>query len=167
MDFRRLRVGEYVTAASGVVLILCLFGPWYGVGGLELTAWEAFAILDVVFLILGVLAIALLFVTAAQDTPAVGIAADSLLFLVAIPVALIALVRFLNLPGSADELNAGRAFFSFLGTLAAVGVAVGAVVSMRDERATKGERHTDGTGRPVEAPPEIEQLPAPPRATSS
>ncbi len=96
-----------------------------------------------------------------------GIAADSLLFLVAIPVALIALVRFLNLPGSADELNAGRAFFSFLGTLAAVGVAVGAVVSMRDERATKGESHTDGTGRPVEAPPEIEQLPAPPRATSS
>lgn len=167
MDFRRLRVGEYLTAVAGLLLILSLFGPWYGVGGIDLTAWQAFAVLDFVFLILGILAVGLLFLTAAQGTGAVGIAADSLLFLVAAPVALIALFRLVNLPGSADELNAGRTFFCFLGTLAVLGVAGGALRSMRDERLSEPDSPTDSTGAPVQAHPEVETLPASSGATPS
>ena len=166
MDIRRLRVGEYVTAACGLLLILSLFGPWYGVGGRDLTAWETFSVLDVVFLILGILGVALLLLTAAQRTAAVGVAADTLLFLVAAPVALIALIRFLNLPGAADQLDAGRGLFSVVGTLAVLGVAGGALLSMRDERLSDPDKPTDVTGVPVQSPPEIEKLPAPPRAAS-
>ncbi|CAN5552336.1 hypothetical protein BH20ACT19_BH20ACT19_09610 [soil metagenome] len=166
MDLRRLRVGEYVTAAFGVLLVLSLFGPWYEGEGGELTAWEAFTVVDVMLALVGLLGVGLLFLTAVQRTAAVGIAADSLLFLVAGPIALVALLRFLNLPGSADEINAGRALFSFVGTLAAFGVGGGALLSMRDERLSKPGRPTDATGRPVHAPPEIETLPAPPRGAA-
>jgi len=155
-------MGEYLAAASGAVLILSLFGPWYEAGGADLTAWETFSVLDVLFLLLGALGVALLLVTAAQRTAAVGIAADSLLFLMAAPVALVALIRFLNLPGAAEELNAGRGLFSYVGTLAVLGVAGGALLAMRDERLSAPDRPTDVTGVPVEATPEIESLPAPP-----
>lgn len=167
MDFRRVRVGEYLTALSGVLLIVSLFGTWYSAGSVDLTAWDTFAVLDALFLVLGLLAAAVLLITAAQGTGAIGMAGDSLLALVAVPVALVAVARFVNLPGAAEEVGAGRALFSYLGTLAVLGVAVGALVSMRDERLSKGDRLTDTTGAPVGAPADVEALPAPSRAASS
>ncbi len=167
MDFRRLRVGEYVTAGFGALLVLSLFGPWYALDRIELTAWEAFAITDVLLALVGLLGIGLLVLTAIQRTAAVGIASDSLLVIVGGVVALIAVFRFLNLPGAADEIDAGRTLFSALGTLAALGVPGGALLSMRDERRSRPNRPTDPTGRPVDAPPEIEPLPAPSRGAAS
>lgn len=164
MDFRRLRVGEYLTATSGLLLVTALFGPWYGTGSRDLTAWETFSVLDVVFLLLGLSALAVALLTATQRTPAVGMAGDSLLLLVALPVAVIALVRFLNLPGVADELDAGRSLFSYLGTLAVLGVTLGALVSMRDERLSDPDHPSDATGAPTGSQPEVERLPAPARA---
>ncbi len=138
MDLRRLGVGEYVTAAFGVLLVLSLFGPWYDVRGIDLTAWQAFAITDVLLVLSGLLGIGLLVLTAVQRTAAVGITSDTLLLIVGGIVAVIALFRFLNLPGAADEINAGRTLF-----VAAVGVAAGALLSMRDERLSKPDRPTD------------------------
>lgn len=167
MDLRRLRVGEYVTAAFGTLLVLSLFGSWYGVGSEELTAWEAFAVTDVLLAMSGLLGIGLLVLTAVQRTAAVGVASDTLLLIVGGVVALIALFRFLNLPAAADEIDAGRTLLSAVGTLAALGVPAGALLSMRDERPSRPGRPTDATGRPVDAPPEIETLPAPPRGAAS
>jgi hypothetical protein len=39
---------------------------------------------------------------------------------------------------------------------------VGAALAMHDERLSPEGRHTDLTGRPTPAPPEIERIPAPP-----
>lgn len=160
MDLRRLRAGEWITAAAGVVLAVSLFLPWYTAplegGEAEFTAWEAFAILDVLFLVLAFLAVGLLILTAVQPTAAVGIAADALLTLVATPIALLALFRVLDAPDGLERSGA-----AWLGLAAALAVVAGTLIAMRDERLSRDGRPTDATGVPVSAQPEVETLPAP------
>jgi len=179
MDLRRLRAGEWITAASGVVLALSLFLPWYTVealepvagrriaGTLHVTAWEAFSLIDVLLLVLALLAIGLLVLTAVQPTAAVGIAADALLTIVAGVVAIVTLIRVLDIPGSLDGPErvamTGRAPFAWIGLAAVFGVLAGALISMRDERLSRPGERTDATGVPSAAPPEIQVFPAPPR----
>src|SRR3712207_2322649 len=102
MDLRRLRAGEWVVGASGVVLLVSLFLPWYGIdepvvfGPTETfkqsaSGWEAFAILDVLLALGAVAAIAVVIVTAAQSTPALPLALQSLLTLLAIVLLLLVL----------------------------------------------------------------------------
>lgn len=166
MDLRRLRAGEWIAAAAGVVLVVSLFLPWYEAGAFDATAWEAFSVFDVLLLVAGVIGIAVLLVTAAQGTAAVGIAAQSLALLVTGPLALATFLRVLNLPGDLDAAGGGRTVFAWLGLLAVTGVAVGSLVAMRDERISSAETPTDPTGLPIERQPEIETLPAPPRGAS-
>ena len=164
MDLRRLRIGEWVAAVSGAVLVASLFLPWYTPGGEDVSAFEAYTVIDVLLLIVGLLGIALLVVTAAERTPAVGVASDALLTLVAGPVFVAAVLRALDVPG--DLGGAGRAAFLWIGLAAAFGVLAGALLAMRDERLSKPGRPTDATGVPVAGPPEIETLPAPPRQSA-
>ena len=184
MDLRRLRAGEWIAAAVGLVLIVSLFLPWYEVdrvapslaapaptSTIEVTAWEAFSVIDVMLFVSGAIGIALLVVTAVQRTAAVGIASDAMALLVTAPIALAALIRVLNLP---DGLGTGgllsgvdRTPFAWLGLLAALAMPAAALVAMRDERISRPGRPTDPTGLPIDAPPEIETVPAPRHGGSS
>jgi hypothetical protein len=164
MDLRRLRVGEWMTAVSGVVLALALFRPWYSDEMADYTAWEAFSVLDVLLLALALLAVGLLVLTAVQPTAAMGVAADALLTLVAGAVAIPTVIRVLDVP--ALGAGAERAAFAWVGLAAVLGVLVGSIVAMRDERLSKSGEQTDATGVPLGEPPAIETFPAPPRAAA-
>ena len=166
MDLRRLRAGELIAAVSGTVLVVSLFLPWYKAGSADVSALEAYAFVDVLLLVLGLLGIGLLVVTAIQRTAAVGVASDTLLTLIAGPVVVVAVIRALNLPGALEASGADRTAFLWIGLLAALGVLVGAVIAMRDERLSRPGELTDATGVPVDAAPEIETLPAPPRGNA-
>jgi hypothetical protein len=161
MDLRRLRIGEWIAAVSGAVLVVSLFLPWYTAGDVDVTAFEAYSVVDVLLLSIGLLGIGLLVVTAVQRTAAVGVASDALLTLVAAGVLVVALIRAINLPGDLEAAGATRAAFLWVGLTAALGVLVGAMVAMRDERLSKPGTHTDATGVPVGAQTEVETLPAP------
>jgi uncharacterized membrane protein len=155
-----------IAGASGLVLAIALFLPWYENGPATVSAWEVFTVVDVLLALSAVLGIGLLVLTAAQRSVSVTIAADALLTIVATLIALVALIRVLNLPGDVEGASgAGRAAFAWIGLLAAIGVAGGALVAMRDERLSEPGRPTDGTGVPLAAPAEIEQLPAPPASS--
>ena len=91
-------------------------------------------------------------VTATQQTAAVGIAADALLTLVAAVVADRPLIRVLDLPGDLERPAAEPCGASPGSARGGLGVLVGTVVAMRDERLSKPGRHTDATGVPVDAP---------------
>lgn len=158
MDLRRLRLGEWIAGASGLVLAVALFLPWYEGGASTLTAWEAYAVVDVLLAIAALLGIGLLILTTVHRSVSISIAADTLLTIFGTVIALVAVVRVLNLPGGVES---GRAAFAWVGLVATVGVAVGALVAMRDERLSEPGRPTDVTGVPVAAQPEIERLPAP------
>lgn len=163
MELHRLRVGELIAGASGLVLAIALFLPWYESGEATVNAWEVFTVVDVLLALAAVLGIGLLVLTATQRSVSIGIAADALVTIAGTVIALIALFRVLNLPGDVEAAaGAGRAAFAWVGLLAAVGVAGGAIVAMRDERLSEPGRPTDATGVPLAAPTEIERLPAPP-----
>ena len=159
MDLRRLRAGEWIAGASGAVLLVALFLPWYDAAGTDVSAFEAFSVLDVLLVAIALLGVSLVVVTASQPSAAVGIALDGLVTVIAAVVAILLVFRVLNLPG--DLEGAERAAFGWVGLAAAWGVFAGALVAMRDERLSKPGRPTDSTGVPVDAPPEIETIPAP------
>ena len=77
MDLRRLRAGEWIAGGAGVALLVALFLPWYGPG--DVTAWEAFDVIDVLLAALALGAIALVPITASQRTPSMAIAYEALL----------------------------------------------------------------------------------------
>jgi hypothetical protein len=157
MDLRRLRVGEWIVGASGLVLFVALFLPWYGGEEASRTGWQSLGALDVVIAITAVAALAIPVVTAMQRTPALPLAHESLVTLFGMVVVLLVLIRVLNMPDWAVEREWGL----WLGLAATLGVVVGGLIAMRDERLTRGARHTDLTGVPVTSPREIETLPAP------
>jgi hypothetical protein len=158
MDLRRLHPGEWIAAASGVVLLVSLFLPWYQAGDDSMSGWEALAVTDVLLAIVAAAGVLLAIVTATQRVPAVPIALSAMV----VPVGLIGLalvvVRALALPGGAD----GRAWALWLGLAGAAGIVAGGLATMTDERLSKPGRPTDATGRPIPAPAEVERMPAPP-----
>ena len=161
MDLRRLRAGEWIAGVAGLVLLLSLFMPWYEVGGADVSAFEAFAIHDVLLAGLAGGGIALVLVTAYQQSPAVTIALDALTTLFAIGISILLVIRVLNMPGDLDAAGAERAAFAWIGLAATFGVLGGALVAMRDERRSKPGQWTDATGAPIDAPPEIEVISSP------
>jgi hypothetical protein len=159
MDLRRLRAGEWIAALSGVLLLVSLFLPWYGrePGAEDASAWQALAAVDVTLALVAAFGVTLLVVTASQRVPAVPIALSAIVTLVGLIGLLLVLIRLANVPDGLD----GREFGVWLALVATIGIVVGGIVAMRDERLSPPGRHTDLTGRPVAAPPEAEPLQAP------
>jgi hypothetical protein len=161
MDLRRLRVGEWLMGACGVLLLIALFLDWYG--DPAESAWEAFAILDVILAVVALAAIAVPIVTATHGVPAVPLALESLVALLALVGTILVLIRVLNLPGEADSREIGL----WLGLLATLGVFAAGMIGMRDERRSPRGRHTDLSGVPVAGPPQVETVTSPPPGTGS
>jgi hypothetical protein len=161
MDLRRLRVGEWIVGASGVLLLVALFLPWYG--DPSSNAWESFTVLDVILALLALAAISVPVVTAAQRVPALPLAVESLTALFGLLGLILVLIRLVNLPGEADSREIGL----WLGLAATLGIFAGGLIGMRDERRSPQGRHNDLSGVPVSSQPEIEQLPAPPPGAGS
>jgi hypothetical protein len=184
MDFRRLRLGEWVMGAYGVLLFVALFLPWYELGeGIVIgppdaldahaSAWDAFSVLDLLLAIGAIAAIAVVIVTAAHATPAVPLALESLVALLA--VILLALVAFrladppdvsflesAGAPATRERIeDLDRAAGAWLGLVGVLGIFAGGLLAMRDERCSAPDHPTDLSGAPTASAPEIETLPAP------
>jgi hypothetical protein len=155
MDLRRLRVGEWIVGAAGLLLLVSLFLDWYG--DPSRTGWEAFTVLDVILALVALAAMSVPVVTATHGVPALPLAVEALTALLGLVALLLVVIRVLNLPGDAD----GRELGLWLGLVATLGVFAGAMIGIRDERLSPHGRQTDATGVPVSSQPEIETLPAP------
>ena len=158
MDLRRLRVGEWLGGLSGLVLLVALFLPWYGDEAGSRSGWESLGALDVVLALVALSALAIPVVTTFQRVPAVPLAHESLTALVALLAVVLVLIRVLNMPDWAD----GREWGLYAALAATASVVAGCLIAMRDERLTRGGRHSDLTGVPVAQPKEVETL-SPPR----
>ena len=158
MDLRRLRAGEWIAALSGAALLVSLFLPWYGAGAEDdASGWQALAAVDIALALVAVFGVALLLITASQRVPAVPIALSPIVTLVGMIGVVLVLIRLANAPDGFD----GREVGVWLGLVAAVGIVAGGALAMRDERLSPDGSHTDLTGRPTAAPPEIERIQAP------
>lgn len=160
MDLRRLRSGEVVVAASGLVLLVSLFLPWYSITRFptaDANAWQALGVIDVLLFVLALGALAVVPATAGPRTPSLAIAYQALLCLGAIAGSILALFRLLSTP----EDGLSREIGCYVGTLASLGVLSGCLAALRDERASSPGQLTDSTGVPVQSPAPVESVPVP------
>jgi hypothetical protein len=199
MDLRRLRAGEWITALAGGALIASLWLPWWSVPAVaqlertvgdeqqsqrlvgldleraDLIAWEVLSAIDVLLLALGIVAVGVLVLTAIARTPGPGLIADALLAPAALVLAIVTLVRVLDVPGAlgppADvdpppgvELGPATEYGGWVALAACLAILAGALLAMRDERLSRPGRPTDQTGAPLAQPLEVETLPGPPAA---
>jgi hypothetical protein len=154
MHLSRLRIGELVAAAAGLLLIVSLFLPWYEAGQASHSAWETFAVIDAFLDAVGVSAVVLLILTALHRVDAVPMAAAALLAVAALVAVVLVAVRLLVLPELPGPGDTSLEIGSFLGLLGALGVFAGAWLSMRDDRPRRvAPGYADPPPRVIPAPP--------------
>lgn len=146
------RVGEILSGAFGAVLAVSLFLPWYREqsqtgDSSNLTAWEAFAALDVLLVVVALGGLGLLFAEITQRTHAVATAWASILTPIAVVAAALVLWRTLS-PGESRE-----ALFALLGLVAATGLAAGSLLSMRNEGLDRARGRSSSEPELLAAPP--------------
>jgi hypothetical protein len=135
VDTSKLSVGDQIAAVSGVVLLISLFLPWYGIevniaglggGSATASAWEALDLIDILLFLAALVAIGVPVAKATGTLPAE--VPGPLLVVVAGGLAvLLVLFRIVDLP--TPDLGGGidfsRKWGIFLGLIAAIGVAYG------------------------------------------
>jgi hypothetical protein len=142
LDTSRVSLGEMIAAAGGLVLLVCMFLPWFdgertGRGGALVavpttTGWEAFSgVFDVLIVALAAVPIGIA-VARANDSPlrlpleqwAAGMAAGGLL-LVVVVVRLIDPPDVINVAIPGLEIDVSRKLTAFLAAAAAAASVVG------------------------------------------
>jgi hypothetical protein len=151
---RRLRDGEWIAGAGAVALLASMFLHWYGIElldavSLEATAWQAFGVLDVVLVLLALVPVALVFLQATRESPAIPVFFSVMTLLAGLLAALLILYRIVNQPGPNEIVDVQLG--AWLGFVAALVVAAGGW------RSTRVEPVPGQPPRPIEEQP----LPAP------
>ena len=161
MDLRldRLRRGELIAAAGGVLLLVVMFLDWYAAGGADgvasqgFTAWQSFGVLDAILALVALLAIVLAGLAVTQHSPALPVAASVVTAATGILAALLVLYRILNQPGPNDFVEVR--YGAFLGLLCVLAVAAGGWGAMSEDDASFDDAGAElgarGAARP--APP--------------
>jgi hypothetical protein len=135
VDLRRLRAGEWLAAAGGMVLIGSLLVlPWYEADSGEVTGFEVFSIVDILLTLIGALAIALAILQATRNSPAMPVAAGVLCVPCGFVGFVLVLYRLLDEPGvpGADAVVDVR-LGAYLGLLALAAITAGGWLSMGNE----------------------------------
>lgn len=158
-------------AVSALALGVSLWLPWYEVGEtpigaparaserplqVDFSAWETFAVVDILILALVIGTLLAVLRTADPRSSSEGLFGEGLVVLPAVVMSVVVLIRFLNIPGDLEPLGdlVDRAYGAWIGLFATFGILVGTLVAMRNEWIGS---------RPV---PEIETLPAPPKGSA-
>jgi hypothetical protein len=140
VDPRRLTWGEWIAGASGLLLIVSLFLPWYSVGGEELTAWQAMAVDDLLIALAGLVAIGAAIVVGVPRLAGFSVAAVTLGSIPAVIALILVIYRLLS---PAPEADASLAVGAWLGLLAAAAVVAGCWAGARDEGPARRNRDTE------------------------
>ncbi|MEA2456159.1 MAG: hypothetical protein QOI45_2421 [Thermoleophilaceae bacterium] len=173
---RRPGAGELLAGAGGLLLLLVMFLPWFGldgrarvpginrvitVDGGNLNAWQAFDSIDVVLALVAAMGIAVLVVgLVAKPPPALTVAAAGAAAL----AALLIVYRLIDVPDipiavvGDTTYETGRRLGAFFGLLCTAGIAVGANLAAGEEAAAEPEPEPE----PAAAPEPEPAAPAPP-----
>lgn len=142
MNLRRLRPVDWATGFFGAALIGLLWAPWYSARTPHhVDAWQAMTVDDVILLIAGLAALALVVLTVFYSTAAVPIAVAVFATWLGLIAAVLAIIRLIS-PPDLGPGPTGRAAGVWLGTAAAVGLAISAALNMRDERRSAAGSYT-------------------------
>ena len=153
LDSTRLRPGDLVAAASGVLLIVSLYLTWYSrsaegeIGGgsplLDYSGWEALGFIDRLLLLIAVVAIVAAVVRLLGLTPPLPVNPSLVVFGLGAFAVLLVLLRLIDTPSGLFDGVAGievdRSAGIFVALVAALGVTLGGWLSWNGEgRLTAG-----------------------------
>ncbi len=135
MDTSRLTPADISAGVGGIVLLISLWLPWYGVSvnvsgfsaSSDASGWEVFSTIDIILFLIAVAAIVLVVLKAVDQLPAEVPVPLVLLGLGAFAVLLI-LYRLIDTPAPSDlpdQVDVSRKIGLFLGLIGAAGVAYG------------------------------------------
>jgi hypothetical protein len=138
VDTGKLGVGEIVAGVSGLALFVFMFLPWYGIdsvggiglGGGDLSAWEAFSFVDILLFLIAVIAVGLAIVGVAESTPELPAPPAQIIMVAGLVAVVLILLRLIFTPGVDTagfglEVELGRKIGIFLSLVAAAGIAYG------------------------------------------
>ena len=155
MDTSKLTPGDISAGVGGIVLLISLWLPWYGVSvnvagfsaSSDASGWEVFSTIDIILFLIAVAAIALVVLKAVGQLPAEVPVPLVLLGLGGLAVLLI-LFRLIDTPAPSDlpdQVDVSRKIGLFLGLIGAAGVAYG---GWRTNMETTGVRPAAATPPP-------------------
>jgi hypothetical protein len=135
MDTSRLTTGDIVAGVGGIVLLISLFLPWYGVSvdvaGFSASesgsGWEVLGFIDILLFLIAVVTIALVAARAAGALPADLPAPVVLLGLGALAVLLV-IYRIIDIPTDGDvpdQVDVSRKLGVFIALIGSAAVAYG------------------------------------------
>ena len=140
MDTSRVSLGEIIAAAGGLVLLVCMFLPWFDgafSGRLKLpvsstTGWEAFGgVFDILIVALAAIPIAVAAGRASDSLPPLPVEQGALVLAAGALLLAIVAFRLIDPPDATDvaipglELDTSRKVAGFLAVAAAAAVAAG------------------------------------------
>jgi hypothetical protein len=142
LDTSRVSLGEMIAAAGGLVLLVCMFLPWFdgtlsGRGASRVpvpttTGWESFGgVFDLLIVALAAIPLAIAVGRAGDSLPPLPLEESALVFLAGVLLIVIVVVRLIDPPGVIDvaipglDLDSSREIPAFVAALAAAAIAVG------------------------------------------
>lgn len=172
MELNRLRTGELLAGGAAGLLALTMFLPWYAGQppvvatatpvDPTLSAWQAFAVVDIVMALTILAALGLAALAATRASVALPVAGGVLLTTLAVLTTLFVLYRLLDEPRSDPYLEIEPA--ALLGLVLCAAIAFGGFLSMRDEGTNHAAAGPPGAGNGAD---DIPVLPAPPAGPAS
>jgi hypothetical protein len=170
VDTSRLSTGDMIAGVSGVVLLIVLFLPWYGVdvdvagfsASESVNAWEAMGFIDILLFLIAVVAIGVPAARATGSLPE-DVPGSLLLLGAGLLGLLLVLFRIIDIPApdvpaiAEDSVDFGRKIGLFLGLVATAGIAYG---GWRANAEAPADASTTTSAPPPAAPPPSTSTPA-------
>jgi drug/metabolite transporter (DMT)-like permease len=151
VDLRRLRVGEWLAAAAGVLLIVSLLLPWYQpllpIAPYDsLTGFQALSVIDILLALTAAVGVTLAVFQVTRTSPALPVAFGVLTVVIGLLATLLVLSRLIDVPR--DELE--PMYGAWIALLATIALTAGGWLSLANEHVR---------GLPPDREPELRPAP--------
>jgi hypothetical protein len=127
----QVRLGELVGAISGLGLLVASFLPFYSEFDVNVTAWQAFGVIDLVMAAAAIVALSVGLVVLGRFSVSYPVAGSSVTAGLGALALLLIAYRLINPPGDGDL---DREVGAWLSLLAAAGITLGGYLGMQEPR---------------------------------
>jgi hypothetical protein len=127
-----VRLGELVGAVSGLGLLVASFLPFYSEFEVNVTAWQAFSITDLVMAAAGIVALSVAVVVLFRLSVSYPVAGSAVTTGVGALALVLIAYRIIDPPGNGDV---EREIGAWLSLVAAAGITLGGYLGMQDPSA--------------------------------
>jgi Tfp pilus assembly protein PilZ len=124
-----LRLGELVGTVSALGLLAVSFLPWFSAGSVDISAWQAFSVTDLVLLVAAIMSLSVVVVTVTHLSVSYPVAGSAMATGAGALAFVLVLYRLIDPPGGG---GVDRELGAWLGLLACAGMMLGGYLGMEE-----------------------------------